>query len=349
MKRRRWGEDVEFTMKNTNMPWLKLFAQVFYLYRCVFDTINSTCKFTSWRFQRWRWIWGMYHLWGQQMSCCFVSRKSRTKNPFLPGRVRHPFMIPPFWDLPTSNQSLFSFVHWILPPNSAFLRDLHIPFPPPLLTSPFLGNPSRVSHHLRLVPWSWPCSARCASWDLRSWCPSDFSHATRSPMASGSGGRWCQGSGANEEYLPKQRKGEKGWKVGETIDGNSGVLLCDWKNWCYTVKNMVHTSFRSRCLWTDLWSIRSTVTYPWCPIIMKVKIWIKNDDLGRYRDPELRNTPNNIQLVHNRFFTDHLRLHSFPGNIQLASSPDPNNSLRKCPNECGWSKDLKRLWKTHIL
>ena len=150
-------------------------------------------------------------------------------------------------------------------------------------------------------------------------------------------GRWWEGSGANEESLPKRRKGRLGWKVGDQL--METVKFVVWfEELVLRIKYAKNISFRSRCLWTYLWSIRSTVTYPWCPIIMKVKIWIKNDDLGRYRDPELRNTPNNIQLVHNRFFTDHLRLHSFPGNIQLASSPDPNNSLRKCPNECGWSK-----------
>lgn len=140
-----------------------------------------------------------------------------------------------------------------------------------------------------------------------------------------------------------------GWKVGDQLMETVEFVVWFEELVLYS-KNMVHASFRSRCLWTDLWSIRSTVTYPWCPIIMKVKIWIKDDDPGRYRDPELRNTPNNIQLVHgNRFFTDHLRLHSFPGNIQLASSPEPNNSLRKCPNECGWSKRPEKTLKDTYL
>ena len=31
------------------------------------------------------------------------------------------------------------------------------------------------------VPWSGPCSGRCASWDPRSWSPRGSSRATRSP------------------------------------------------------------------------------------------------------------------------------------------------------------------------
>lgn len=185
-------------------------------------------QWTSWRFQRWGGYGDVSTLGPTNVMKCHVSRKFRTKNDsFLPGRVRHPFMIPQFWDLRTCNQSLLSFVHWILPPNSPFLRDLHIPFPPPLLTSPFLDSfPCFTASSV--VPWSWPCSARCASSDLRSWCRSDFSHATRSPTVR------SLVVGARDLVIPwispKEERVGLGWG---SIDGNSGVFLCDLKNWCY--------------------------------------------------------------------------------------------------------------------
>jgi len=139
-------------------------------------------QWTSWRFQRWGGYGDVSTLGPTNVMKCHVSRKFRTKNDsFLPGRVRHPFMIPKFWDLRTCNHSLISFVHWILPPNSPFLKRSPYTIPSSFAHLTISRKSFPCFTASSVVPWSWPCSARCASWDLRSWCPSDFSHATRSP------------------------------------------------------------------------------------------------------------------------------------------------------------------------
>ena len=231
------------------------------------------------------------------------------------------------------------------PQTPPFLRDLHIPFPPPLLTSPFLGNPSRVSRHLR-----WCLGHDLVAHDARlRICevgaratfrmPHDLLRIRRSLVVGERDlvPRWS---------LPKRRKGRRleGWG---SIDGNSGVFFVIWrigaavKTWYILLFGVdvcgpiSATAFVKSENFAGTHQIHRDL--PWCPIIMKVKMWILVDP-GGYRDPELRNTPSNIQLVHgNRFFTDHLRLHSFPCHHD-SSSPDPETSLRKCPNECGWSK-----------
>ena len=135
------------------------------------------------------------------------------------------------------------------PQTPPFLRDLHIPFPSSFAHLTISRKSFPCFTASSVVPWSWPCSARCASSDLRSWCPSDFSHATRSPTDPEVVGRWWEGSGA-PVVSPQTKKGSKVGRLGINW-WKQWSFFCDLKNWCCG-KNMVHTSFRSRCLWTYL-------------------------------------------------------------------------------------------------